>query len=327
MKKLFLPLVIFTLSFPLLSCAASFDCAKASNATEKLICSDEKISALDEQLAANYKAALEKATDKDAFKKTQIEWLKQQRACKNASCLTQVYQTRINQLNLSVSSSSAVVDNRAQPSVVGEKPKFQITKGKQFELCRVFNDYLNSSYYKKGDCTINDYPVDIRLRSPEYVQVDIEQYKDQIIAQTNRGVSQEQSINNKRSIQNSVNEKILAAWKLNVDLDNDSIKDSILVVRNYMEPEYAKAKQCEKIAWVSNLAPLDGEKISNKWDGYLGGEPIIFDGRVFILSAEGATGYSLSEPESVHLNHYRSGQSHNGELTIVYPCMFEAKIN
>jgi uncharacterized protein len=68
MKKI-LPAFIFTLCFPMLSCAASFDCAKASSATEKMICGDEAISKLDEQLASSYKLALESSSNKEATKK------------------------------------------------------------------------------------------------------------------------------------------------------------------------------------------------------------------------------------------------------------------
>ncbi|MES2826479.1 MAG: lysozyme inhibitor LprI family protein [Pseudomonadota bacterium] len=83
-----------------LSCAASFDCAKASTATEKLICSDAKISALDEQLNAAYKAAIETATDKDAFKAQQRDWLKQKRnVCEDVDCLAKTYQSRITTLS------------------------------------------------------------------------------------------------------------------------------------------------------------------------------------------------------------------------------------
>ena len=84
-------LLITLLAASPFSFGASFDCAKASSTTEKLICGDETISALDEQLAASYKSALEKSSDKDALKKTQLDWLKQQRACKDKTCLSQAY--------------------------------------------------------------------------------------------------------------------------------------------------------------------------------------------------------------------------------------------
>lgn len=87
------------LSIPMLSCAASFDCFKASTTTEKLICGDKTVSGLDEQLAVSYKAALEKETNKDSVKKVQIEWLKRQRTCKDVECLTKVYQARIDDLS------------------------------------------------------------------------------------------------------------------------------------------------------------------------------------------------------------------------------------
>jgi uncharacterized protein len=98
MQKMLLLVLMLIFSFPMLSCAASFDCAKAVSSTEKLICSNESISKLDEQLANSYKQALEVADDKGAFKKIQIQWVNQQRACKDLECLKIFYQVRINQL-------------------------------------------------------------------------------------------------------------------------------------------------------------------------------------------------------------------------------------
>lgn len=79
--------------------SASFDCEKAKSPTEKLICGDKAISKLDEQLAVSYKAALRKSTDKDTLKKTQLDWLKQQRACIDVKCLNDIYLSKINELN------------------------------------------------------------------------------------------------------------------------------------------------------------------------------------------------------------------------------------
>ncbi len=75
MKKFHL-FTLLLVAYAQLSCAASFDCNKAGTPTEKLICSDKNVSALDTQLGKIYKAASETAPDKDALKIQQRDWLK-----------------------------------------------------------------------------------------------------------------------------------------------------------------------------------------------------------------------------------------------------------
>ena len=132
MKKILLPVFITSLSFSMMSCAASFDCAKAASNTEKLICSNPELSKLDEQLGASYKKALENSEDKDATKKTQVEWLKQQRACKDTDCLKQAYQTRINVLNKNDIAPSP--ETQTSSSSSSKKP-IRILKGGELPLC------------------------------------------------------------------------------------------------------------------------------------------------------------------------------------------------
>jgi uncharacterized protein len=51
--------------------AASFDCAKASSFVEKAICSDKRLSSMDDQLARLYKAARAAATNASALETEQ----------------------------------------------------------------------------------------------------------------------------------------------------------------------------------------------------------------------------------------------------------------
>lgn len=137
MKKLFLSVsILISISLlPIHSFAASFDCAKASSTTEKLICGDESLSKLDEQLSSSYKQTLELAADKEVFKKTQIEWLKQQRVCKNVACLKAVYAARIDVLG---KSAMPIAEN--QQALPKSKYKFTSgANGSQLQLCK---DYL-----------------------------------------------------------------------------------------------------------------------------------------------------------------------------------------
>jgi len=96
MKKIVMLTVLLTfLTIPGTSFAASFDCAKAVSTTEKMICSNESISKLDEQLSNVYKKALASAIDTDSLKKEQMIWLKDiQNKCVDSDCLMHAYKER-----------------------------------------------------------------------------------------------------------------------------------------------------------------------------------------------------------------------------------------
>jgi len=96
--------------------AASFDCTKASTSIEKHICSDAKLSVLDEELARSYKKVLSWALQNKLskyegssiyhfFKQKQKEWLKQRDInCKKykgkeqKECLMSYYTARLEKL-------------------------------------------------------------------------------------------------------------------------------------------------------------------------------------------------------------------------------------
>ncbi len=94
-----LPLVLAGLTgFSATSTAASFDCAKAKTATEKLLCSDDELGRLDEELAKAYGAAAKRLRD-GGLRKAQATWRQRQRdACKDAPCLRARMQERIDEL-------------------------------------------------------------------------------------------------------------------------------------------------------------------------------------------------------------------------------------
>jgi uncharacterized protein len=87
--------------------SASFDCAGKLGATEQLVCSNKYISALDDDLAAAYKRALEAARDKQALKLSQRTWIKDARdKCGDQKCLRLAYRGRIRDLQGIVISAS-----------------------------------------------------------------------------------------------------------------------------------------------------------------------------------------------------------------------------
>lgn len=97
-------LFVLTLFAALPAHAASFDCAKAASRTEKLICADQTLSALDDDMAAAYKAALAKGDPPAAdLVKNQKAWLPGLSRCAPSgmsdadatSCLTNLYRQRV----------------------------------------------------------------------------------------------------------------------------------------------------------------------------------------------------------------------------------------
>ncbi len=83
--------------------AARFDCGKAQTEVEKLICTTEVVSELDDRVTAAYKKALSVASDPDRIKAEQVTWLRERRnRCADAACLQQVYEDRRGQLHAAI---------------------------------------------------------------------------------------------------------------------------------------------------------------------------------------------------------------------------------
>lgn len=110
MKKYLRPAVLSAVVLCLggLAQAASFDCALARSAKEKMICANPQLSVLDEQLAASYKEALERSGAKSIVRQWQRDWLKSSEVagCTTAACLAQAMNTRIQLLDAVASSQT-----------------------------------------------------------------------------------------------------------------------------------------------------------------------------------------------------------------------------
>jgi uncharacterized protein len=78
--------------------AASFDCAKAATAVEKMICADAELSKLDKEMASAHRRARERTADPAGFRAEQRNWLKFRNSCKDAVCVKQAYQKRLGAL-------------------------------------------------------------------------------------------------------------------------------------------------------------------------------------------------------------------------------------
>lgn len=92
--------------------AASFECGKARSKTEKLICSDAEVSALDETLNVAYKRAIDRVADKPGLRQSQRDWLASYSLteCSTPACLREAFAERI-----------AVLDDVAEPDVAASK--------------------------------------------------------------------------------------------------------------------------------------------------------------------------------------------------------------
>src|SRR5436309_13896003 len=94
-----LPLVAIYLVWIPYVHSASFDCAKAKTKIEKQICSNTKLSELDDKLTTLYNKVLAQSPVPEDTKEQQREWVKDPRnLCKNADCLERAYTNRISDL-------------------------------------------------------------------------------------------------------------------------------------------------------------------------------------------------------------------------------------
>lgn len=96
-------LLIIIFLFAVKANAASFDCSKASNNAENIICSDNDLGSYDLILASIYKellGAAEQAADKQKIKNEQLMWIRQRNKCKDSLCIYNSYSMRINSLKL-----------------------------------------------------------------------------------------------------------------------------------------------------------------------------------------------------------------------------------
>jgi uncharacterized protein YecT (DUF1311 family) len=78
----------------------SFDCTKATTATQKTICGDFDLAGLDRSVAKAYQDALQSQGDDGAgLRKSQTDWLKERDACaSNADCIYNLEWARVEEL-------------------------------------------------------------------------------------------------------------------------------------------------------------------------------------------------------------------------------------
>lgn len=79
--------------------AASFDCARSKAVVEKIICADDELSKLDDELVVTYRAAQQSdGKSTKAVQQAQRGWLKERNRCTDRGCLLGSYTYRLWQL-------------------------------------------------------------------------------------------------------------------------------------------------------------------------------------------------------------------------------------
>ncbi len=127
MTKKTIKVIGFTLltTISMLAHSASFDCQKAKSVNEKLICQDEDLSKLDDELAVIYKSAIAKSeTPRDLITNQRTAWKQRETECSSKSCLLDWFAQRKAFFGGSTATSIKTTKQSApeQPSKKVEEP-------------------------------------------------------------------------------------------------------------------------------------------------------------------------------------------------------------
>ncbi|HEX5329708.1 hypothetical protein [Sulfuricurvum sp.] len=117
---------------------AGFDCAKASNDVENMICENAYLEQLDSILSDTYTAVLKSVPNKHAIKLDQKKWLKNVRdRCNDTDCIDLAYENRITDLshiwNLQYKRAAAKIHKSDKNPFEGEWKSCQLWRGQ--EIC------------------------------------------------------------------------------------------------------------------------------------------------------------------------------------------------
>lgn len=128
--------------------AASFDCGKASSNIEKLICSDQELSKLDDDLGSAYSAARTNSKPRSDITIEQRRWLRDLNICRDRYCIKNSYVARLQSL---LSNQQPAQSVEAGPPWV-----FSLTQGGDLPVCRAYLERLNHG--KQADYPFCDRP-------------------------------------------------------------------------------------------------------------------------------------------------------------------------
>jgi uncharacterized protein len=101
--------------------AASFTCPHNASASERIVCNDPALSALDDKLAALYRNAFDATTDTTALEADRVsQWQWRQHNCKDKACVTDWYNRRIAEMEGDVKHGKQATVQRVKESVVDQ---------------------------------------------------------------------------------------------------------------------------------------------------------------------------------------------------------------
>ncbi|MDR0666943.1 MAG: lysozyme inhibitor LprI family protein [Campylobacteraceae bacterium] len=185
-------LTLLLLSASLFS--ASFDCKKATTDVEKLICSNEELSQLDDELNKSYKELLSKVNenDKKTITQEQREWIKKRNRCKDANCIKDQYEQQLSSLKYDSFIMSYSKDNQTNtirffPKVILSHIISYVTQTpvpNTDPVCKAYVEALNANpliideNFNQRFFIAPIQPNSIEFTYPNWEQWDIYEYKD-----------------------------------------------------------------------------------------------------------------------------------------------------
>ncbi len=151
---------LLILLFSVNASSASFNCNKASAKIEKLICSDDELGFLDEELLAAYKLKRSALADdkKTLLKKEQRAWLKKRnKRCVNARECRNIYSQRI----------MGLLSGLSEGNLISAKDFYE-----RFNMRSIY-----SSYDQRLKYYCESYPKDF-FKSPKFVSINQVEFVD-----------------------------------------------------------------------------------------------------------------------------------------------------
>jgi len=102
--------------------AASFKCTSKSSASEKMVCKDRALSALDDRLAASWQRAKDTTSDATALEAARTQqWLWRQQNCTDQACAKIGYDRRIGELNGGYEQAKQACHDAFEASLAAQK--------------------------------------------------------------------------------------------------------------------------------------------------------------------------------------------------------------
>lgn len=123
------------------SCAASFDCAKASSKVEKMICADPELSKRDSELGSSYSTALKTVSNPFELRLQQREWIKERNLCDNEDCLKSVYQKRIDEI-------ATIIKKKKVAPLFAADQTYALVMSKNDKMCNYMRNLMEADLHQ-----------------------------------------------------------------------------------------------------------------------------------------------------------------------------------